>query len=71
MTNLSPAAAAVLKEYEYSWTADPFEMDIGALAGALRVVAKQFYYDWNGMCCAEHLKTIAAELENFNEVSEV
>jgi hypothetical protein len=41
MTDLSPAAAAVLKEYESSWTADPFEMDIGVLAGALRAAAEQ------------------------------
>lgn len=42
---LSPAAAAVLKEFEDSWTADPFEMDIGALAAALRAAAERLGYD--------------------------
>jgi len=38
---LSPAAAAVLKEFEDSWDADPFEMDARALAAALRAAADQ------------------------------
>jgi hypothetical protein len=63
MTDLSPAAAAVLKEYEDSWTADPFEMDIGALAGALRAAADQVNHHWDGMECVDYLCSIAAELE--------
>jgi hypothetical protein len=38
---LSPAAAAVLKEFEDSWDADPFEMDARALAAALQAAADQ------------------------------
>jgi len=77
MTDLSPAAAAVLKEYELSWTADPFEMDIGALAGALRAAADQLvpakFYNVNGgdrtvwetkRKVRDDLLVIAAELEN-------
>jgi hypothetical protein len=74
MTDLCPAAAAVLKEYELSWTADPFEMDIGALAGALRAAADQvenLYCDGDvedspGVVFAlRQLLLIAAELEAF------
>jgi hypothetical protein len=77
MTDLSPAAQAVLKEYKLSWTADPFEMDIGALAGALRAAADQLvpakFYNVNGgdrtvwetkRKVRDDLLVIAAELEN-------
>jgi hypothetical protein len=33
------------------------------IAAALRAAADQLFTDWDGMCCAEHLKAIAAELE--------
>jgi hypothetical protein len=74
MTDLSPATAAVLKEYELSWTADPFEMDIGALAGALRAAAQTLAYEihcpgegWYELVVdANDLYAIAAELEAFS-----
>jgi hypothetical protein len=75
MPDLSPAAAAVLKEYELSWTADPFEMDIGALVGALRAATEQIetmYCDADiedspGVVFAlSQLLIIAAELEGAN-----
>ena len=60
MTNLSPAAQAV-KDAACT-------LAIGGglrtrVAAALRVAADQFFTDWDGMCCAEHLKSIATELE--------
>jgi hypothetical protein len=36
MADLSPAAQAVIKAYEINWTEDPFEMDVPALAAAIR-----------------------------------
>jgi len=57
MPELSPSAQAVLDAYRSS------HLSINNLAAALRAAGKQFYYDWNGMCCEEHLKAIAAELE--------
>ena len=60
MTNLSPAAQAVLDAF----ICCPVEASNQlALAAALRAAADQFFTDWDGMCCAEHLKSIAAELE--------
>jgi hypothetical protein len=58
---LSPAAATVLKEYKDSWTADPFEMDIGALAAALRAAALY--------CKRDRLQliVIAEELEQLDD----
>lgn len=41
MTELSPAAKAVLKAYFNHWTADPCEVSPEALAAALRVAADQ------------------------------
>ncbi len=52
---LSPAAQAVLTAFNKGW--DP------NLPAALRAAADQFFTDWDGMCCEEHLKSIAAELE--------
>ncbi len=61
---LSPAAATVLKEYKDSWTADPFEMDIGALAAALRAAADEVCLRWAELKHpADVLNTIADELE--------
>ena len=57
---LSPAAQAVLDAF----ICCPVEVSNQlALAAALRAAADQFFTDWDGMCCAEHLKSIAAELE--------
>jgi len=63
MTDLSPAAQVVLKEYEDSWTADPFEMDIGALAAALRAAADQLAHATS----AHTLYAFADELEQFSD----
>ena len=62
MAELSPAANAVWEAFNQD-EAGVF-VDYGdKLAAALRAAATQFFYDWNGMCCEEHLKAIAAELE--------
>jgi hypothetical protein len=74
---LSPAAAAVLKEFEDSWDADPFEMDARALAAALRAAADQVLAaQWKGRIqpdaahslginwTRDALHAIAAELES-------
>ena len=59
MTDLSPAAQAVLAAaYAYAYRDE--EISIPEI---LRAAADQFFTDWDGMCCAEHLKSIAAELE--------
>ena len=62
MAELSPAAQAVLLAI---WRAPDDNRDSYRAAGAaaLRAAADQFFFDWNGMCCEEHLKAIAAELE--------
>ena len=57
MSELSPAAQAVLDAFRTSHTG------AGCLAAALRAAADQFFTDWDGMCCEEHLKSIANELE--------
>jgi len=66
MTELSPAAQAVLDAFTednsvHDWKHNHYNTE--ALAAALRAAADQFFFDWNGMCCEEHLKSIAAELE--------
>lgn len=64
MTDLSPAAQAVVDAYERSLTCmDLLQCERNAVAAVLRAVADQFFFDWNGMCCADHLKYIAIELE--------
>lgn len=74
MTELSPAAQAVLDAYgnasdgeyvEGEWVVNERVM----LAAALRAAADQFPWDpdFSGMCCCEHLKAIAAELEGTND----
>lgn len=63
---LSPAAQAVLDAAHFVyWTYDEVHVADPAViaAAALRIVADQFFTDWDGMCCAEHLLAIAAELE--------
>ena len=68
---LSPAARAVLTavtltKYDVPPEGLPaFAEEMAPLlAAALRAAADQFFYDWNGMCCEEHLKSIADELES-------
>ena len=59
---LTPAAQAVMD----ACTDAPIQINWAtklAAAAALRAAADQFFTDWDGMCCAEHLKSIAAELE--------
>jgi len=55
---LSPAAQAVLDAYR-----DADIDDAVTAAAVLRAVADQLFSDWDGMCCEEHLNSIAAELE--------
>jgi hypothetical protein len=59
MTSLSPQAQAVLDASNLH----PCKDSCLILAATLRTGADQFFTDWDGMCCAEHLKAIAAELE--------
>jgi hypothetical protein len=63
-SDLSPAAQAVLNAFLHDWPDNPLNSDRHCLAVALCAVADQLFTDWDGMCCAEHLKAIAAELEN-------
>jgi len=63
---LSPAAQAILDAAEagldgYIELLPPTWKS--SVAAALRAAADQFFFDWNGMCCEEHLKAIANELE--------
>ena len=58
---LSPAALAVLDAMSEWFVVDDDERQ--ALSAALRAAADQLFADWDGMCCAEHLRAIAAELE--------
>jgi len=72
MSELSPQAQAVWDAY--GTLADLYNCEVTEaemLAAALRTVAEQFYFDWNGMCCAEHLKEIARELDASEPVTEV
>ena len=41
MTELSPAAQAVLNALIDNWQADPYEMDVVAIAAAIRATAEQ------------------------------
>ena len=66
MSELSPAAQAVLDAAHFVyWAHDEVHVADPAViaAAALRSVADQFFTDWDGMCCAEHLLAIATELE--------
>jgi hypothetical protein len=70
MADLSRSAQQVLDEaWGSPWDADDLDLaDVEVIvAYALRAVGKQFFYDWNGMCCEEHLKAIADELEGSDE----
>ena len=58
MANLSAVAQTILDAYQFA----PIEDELTA-AAVLRAAADQFFFDWNGMCCSEHLKSIADELE--------
>lgn len=62
--DLSPATQAVLDALYMDELNGPQQLMARAHAvAALRAAADQFFTDWDGMCCAEHLKAIAAELE--------
>ena len=66
MTELSPAARSVFESFnsKFDWIEDGVPgPQFKALAAALRAAADQFFTDWDGMCCEEHLKSIANELE--------
>ena len=63
MTDLSPAARAVWEAFrQFDEAGMHVDYDV-KIAAVLRAAADQFFTDWDGMCCAEHLKSIAAELE--------
>ena len=57
MTNLSPAAQAVLDAFRTSHTGQ------GCLAAALRAAADHIDHDWSAFNCVDALCEIAAELE--------
>jgi hypothetical protein len=68
MTDLSPAAQAVLDAFENAsdgeyvegvWIVDERTM----LAAALRAAADQVHHHWDGMECVDYLCAIATELE--------
>jgi anti-sigma factor RsiW len=78
--SLSPAAQAVLDAFVSSWDADPFEIDIKALATALRAAADQVLPEepepqwwepvrphFNRQRIRRRFLAIAAELESFAE----
>jgi len=69
MTDLSPAAQAVLNAYRtlYAETLRPGPFvdnwqEVCA-AAALRAAAKPFHWTWNAEMCHKHLVAIADELE--------
>ena len=62
MTDLSPAAQSVMDAF-FEGVNYLEDVSPSNVAAALQAAADQFFYDWNGMCCEEHLKAIAAELE--------
>ena len=57
MTDLSPAAQAILDAFRTSHTGP------GCLAAALRAAADHIHHDWTGFNCVDALCEIAAELE--------
>jgi hypothetical protein len=70
MTNLSPAAQAVLTAATQKlYCLDPEDVPMSAseygtaIAAALRAAADLIYPDWDARCCYEALKAIADELE--------
>ena len=72
MTDLSPAAQAVLNAYrDKSWTPDEednsryykFSHKAG-IAAALRAAADHIDHDWSAFNCVDALCEIAAELED-------
>ena len=64
LTDLSPAAQAVLDAYENSPQTGFCLGEQKALAAALRALADQVCHEWDGMECVDHLVAIAAELES-------
>ena len=64
MTNLSPAAQAVL-DAAMQHSGPAFELvACKMVAAALRAAADLIYPDWDARCCYEVLKAIADELES-------
>jgi hypothetical protein len=62
MTNLSPAAQAVLDAaMQYEINPECYSREIAA--AALRAAADQMHHHWDGMECVDYLCAIAAELE--------
>ena len=63
MTELSPAARAVVNaaiELDYG---QPTPVLYRRLAAALRAAAEPFHWTWNAEMCHKHLMSIATELE--------
>jgi hypothetical protein len=63
MTDLSPAAQAVLDASSDAPVGEGWNADRLAIAAALRAAVDQVYHHWDGMECVDYLCTIAAELE--------
>jgi len=63
MTDLSPAAQAVLDAVREICPAPADEI----AAAALRAAADHVHHAWDGMECVDHLCAIANELEQFND----
>lgn len=57
MTELSPAAQAILDAFRTSHTGQ------GCLAAALRAAAENFLMDWDAIQCCDFLLDMADELE--------
>ena len=68
MTELSPAAQALLDALKEEWVAKPDEMEFNAIlaglgAAALRAAVDYINHDWSGFNCVDALCEIADELE--------
>jgi hypothetical protein len=65
MTDLSPAANAVLNAYmdNCGWLDGPMQRDYQCVAAVLRAVADHIDHDWSSFNCVDALCEIAAELE--------
>lgn len=75
MTDLSPAAQAVLDAYMNNWLDGPLEKDYRCAASVLRAAADQCKIEWNyhpdyseteSVVVVSDLLAIAAELEGVN-----
>jgi hypothetical protein len=63
MTDLSPAAQAVLDASSDAPVGEGWNADRLAIAAALRAAADQVHHHWDGIECVDYLCAIAAELE--------